>query len=232
MKAFMNYVICDAFERATGIKALPLKPYSRLDLPVCAHADMLLCIIDNRLFCYSDYYLENKAIFDEAEKSGYKIIKCAPPISSKYPHDIGLNVVVMGKKIFGNVKYICKEIVDYCKESGYELINVRQGYTACSTLVLDEKNVVTGDISIKNSMEKEGVSVLLTDDINIVLLGYDHGFIGGSTGVLESKILVFGETKKLADSAKIKTLADTLKMDIFSILSGDVVDFGGIKVIK
>ena len=232
MKAFMNYALCDAFERATGIKALPLKPYSRLDTPVCAHADMLLCVIDNRLFCYSDYYFENKAIFDEAEKIGYKIIKCAPPVSRKYPHDIGLNVVVMGKKIFGNVKYMCKEIADYCKESGYELINVRQGYAACSTLVLNEKNVVTGDISIKNSMEKEGISVLLTDDKNIVLTGYDHGFIGGSTGVLDGKILVLGEAEKLDDFAKINALADTLEMEIFSILSGDVVDFGGIKVIK
>ena len=64
------------------------------------------------------------------------------------------------------------------------------------------------------------------------MTGYDHGFIGGSTGVVNGKILIFGEAEKLDDFAKINAIADTLKMDIFSILSGDVVDFGGIKVIK
>ena len=81
-------------------------------------------------------------------------------------------------------------------------------------------------------MEKEGICVCLTDDRNIVLWGYDHGFIGGSTCTLDGKILVFGEVNKLADNVKIKAVADSLKMDVFSILSGDVVDFGGIKVIK
>ncbi len=232
MKAFMSHMLCDAFERATSVKALPLMPYSKLDYPVCTHADMLLCVIDDRLFCYSDYYTENKEIFDEAEKTGYKIVKCAPPISSKYPYDIGLNVVVIGKKIFGNVKNICKEIKDYGDKKGYKFINVKQGYTACSTLVLDEKNVITADASIKKSMEKEGISVTLINDKNIVLNGYDHGFIGGSSCTFNGKIFVFGNAKSLCDFAKIKEISDGLEMDIFSILSGDVVDFGGIKLIK
>ena len=232
MKAFVSYMLCDALEKTTLVRALPLPPYKKLDSPVSTHSDMLLCIIENTLFCYSDYYHENKDIFDEAEKDGYRIVKCAPPISSKYPYDIGLNVVVIGKRVFGNLKYICREITDFCNEKGYKLVNVKQGYTACSTLVLDEKNVITADPSIKKSMEKEDIDVTLINDKCIVLKGYDHGFIGGSCGVFNDKILFFGEAENLPDYEKIKAKAHSLKMEIFSILSGDVVDFGGIKLIK
>ena len=118
-----------------------LMPYSRLDNPVSSHADMLINIIEDRIFCYEDYYLENKSVFKRAEDIGYSIVKCTPPASSSYPEDIGLNTLVIGKKIFGNVKHLSKELVFFANENGYELINVKQGYTACSTLVLNEKCV-------------------------------------------------------------------------------------------
>ena len=46
MKALINYEIADAFYNATGLDVIPLKPYSKLDLPVSAHADMLFCLLD------------------------------------------------------------------------------------------------------------------------------------------------------------------------------------------
>ena len=67
MIAFASREVCAALEREAGIKCLPLLPYARLDLPVCAHADMLINIIEENLFCYEDYYLENREIFDLAE---------------------------------------------------------------------------------------------------------------------------------------------------------------------
>ena len=103
MLAFVSYDIAEMLEKVTGIKTLALKPYFRLDKPVCSNADMLINIIEDRIFCYEDYYLENKSIFDRAENEGYTLVKCAPPASSAYPNDIGLNALIIGKKIFGNV---------------------------------------------------------------------------------------------------------------------------------
>ena len=66
MIAVLSELISTNFEKASGIKALPLKPYSKLDLPVSSHADMLLCVIDKNVFCYKDYYNENIDLFKRA----------------------------------------------------------------------------------------------------------------------------------------------------------------------
>ena len=232
MIAFASREVCAALEREAGIKCLPLLPYGRLDLPVCAHADMLINIIEENLFCYEDYYLENREIFDLAESFGYRIIKCAPPVSNKYPYDIGLNALIIGKRVFGRVDCLCAELKKIAIERGYTLINVKQGYTACSTLALDEGHIVTGDISIKSAAEKEGISVTFIEEKSIKLNGYGYGFIGGATAVAGNKIYAFGEAENLSSYEKIKACADALDMELISIMSGDVVDFGGVRLIK
>ena len=232
MLAFVSYDIAEMFEKVTGIKTLALKPYFRLDKPVSSHADMLINIIEDRIFCYEDYYLENKIIFDIAENEGYSIIKCTPPESSEYPYDIGLNALILGKKIFGNIKHLSKELISYAVEMGYELINVKQGYTACSTLVLNEKCIVTADSSIKKSMEKENIEVIFIDDSSIKLNGYNKGFIGGASGVVCDNICFFGNPATLDRYESIKEKIISLKMNEISIMSGEVYDFGGIKLIK
>ena len=231
MKVFLNSDACCRFTKETGIDTVPLKEYGKIPQTVSSHADMLINIIEGNVFCYGDYYEENKDIFGVAEQRGYKIIKCTPPISKEYPYDIGLNALVMGKRIFGKVKYLSAELKEYAEGAGYRLINVNQGYAACSTLVLDDNNAVTADTSIKKALEREGIRVTLIGEGSIALPGYNYGFIGGASLVINGKIYVFGNAKMLTDYGKIKAHADSLMMDIISISSGDVVDFGGGRVI-
>ena len=232
MIALLSTQVANEFAKKTGIEVLALKEYRRLDTPVSSHADMLICKIENTVFCYEDYYLENREIFDLAESFGYRIIKCAPPVSNKYPYDIGLNALIIGKRVFGRVDCLCAELKKIAIERGYTLINVKQGYTACSTLALDEGHIVTGDISIKNAAEKEGISVTFIEEKSIKLNGYGYGFIGGATAVAGNKIYAFGEAENLSSYEKIKACADALDMELISIMSGDVVDFGGVRLIK
>jgi len=231
MKIILNYEIASVFERCTSLEVLPLKPYKRLSAPVSAHADMLICVIGNRAFSYVDYIEENKEIFDCLEKSGYEIVKCAPPTSPNYPNDIGLNVAVVGKRLFCNVKSTAEEIKSYAREKGYELVDVKQGYAACTTLILDEYNVITGDPSIKKAMESKGINVLFIKEESILLHGYNQGFIGGASLVANGTVYFFGDAEELKEYKKISALISSLKMKIFSISSGEVVDFGGGKLI-
>ena len=231
MKAFVSYEIASALESVTGIETLPLKPYKRLDVPVASHPDMLINIIEENIFCYEDYYLENKDVFDKAEREGYRIITCSPPASPKYPHDIGLNALVIGKRIFGNIKYLSRELCSYATKNDYELINVKQGYTACCALVLDENNVITADTTIKNVLEQYGINVCLIREESIILKGYNKGFIGGASGKINDKICFFGNPEKLDSYREIKKSLNDLKLTEISIMSGDVYDFGGIKLI-
>ena len=80
-------------------------------------------------------------------------------------------------------------------------------------------------------MEKSGINVLFIDEDNIRLPGYNKGFIGGASLVINDTVYFFGDVKKLSEYSKISSFISSLKMKEISILSGDVVDFGGGKVI-
>ena len=232
MLAFVSCDIAEQFENITGVEALPLQPYCRLDKPVSSHADMLINIIEDRIFCYEDYYLENKSVFEKAESRGYSIVKCTPPVSSRYPYDIGLNALAIGKRIFGNIGHLSRELASFANEKGYRLINVKQGYAACSVLVLGDSCAVTADVGMKKAMEKENIEVILIDDSSIKLDGYNKGFIGGATGVVCDNICFFGDFNSLDGYENVHKKIKHLNLNEISIMSGDVYDFGGIKVIK
>ncbi|MBQ8145229.1 MAG: hypothetical protein IJ039_00445 [Clostridia bacterium] len=230
MKALISSEIANEFELKTGIKVIPLPSYYKLDTPVSSHADMLFCILDNTIFCYEDYVKCNH-IFDILKDLDYNVCFVSAACKKEYPYDVSLNALVMGKTIFCNKKYVAKEILEYADAHGYMVQNVKQGYSACSTLVLDENDAITSDASVFNAMRKIGKNVLLIDNSNIELKGYNCGFIGGATGVCGNKIYIFGELNKLVDYKKIKSLISSLNFNVVQISLGGVFDFGGIKLI-
>ena len=230
MRALINQEIAEKFTAATGIATIPLKPYNLLDSPVACHADMLFCIIDNKLFCYEDYVKENgytEALID----SGYDIIFVSHKCEKNYPYDIGLNVLVMGNHLFCNAKYTAKEIIDYANQNNYTVVSVKQGYSACSTLVINNNLAVTTDASIAKAIEKSGKRALLISAEGIILNGYNCGFIGGASCFFQDKVFVFGDISALKCGEVLLDLFDQNNLSVFPILTGGVYDFGGIKLI-
>ena len=232
MLALMSFEIADRFQNLTNIISLPLMPYDKLDPPVASHADMLICVIDKAVFCYEDYYKAHKPIFEEIEKLGYTVVTTSAKCKSKYPKDISLNVFVACKKIFCKKEYVAKEILEYARINGYEIINVKQGYTACSCLRLKDNVVVTGDMGMKRVLEENGFEVFSFDNSKIFLNGYNCGFIGGSAGVLDNKIYFFGPREIFEENEELKSFLNEENFQLVSILNDRVYDFGGIKFLK
>ena len=230
MKALINEKISKEFETKTGISVFPLTSYSKLDTPVSSHADMLFCILDKTIFCYEDYVMDN-GIFNLLNGSGYDVVFVSNVCKREYPYDISLNVLVIGKFLFCNVKYTAKEILEYAEKNGYSVINVRQGYAACSTLVIDDYNAITTDLSVYKALTKTGKNALLIDNSEIELKGYNCGFIGGSTCIIGNNICFFGDPSTLTDFEKIDVFIRNLNFNILPILQGGVCDFGGVKFI-
>ena len=227
MKLFASVFVSNALTKATKCEVLPLQAYDKLDLPVATHADMLVFVLGKRIFCYDDYYNKNRRIFGVAEDDGYEIVRISPPIDSKYPNDVALNVFKIGNFLVGNLKYVAKEILEYANFLGLSLIDVKQGYSACSTLVLDDNTAITADKSIFEALAKIGKRVILIDQGGIKLDGYDYGFIGGASCVLDDTVYFFGDITKHQNYDKIHTAIEALKMNEFSISCEDVFDFGG-----
>lgn len=63
-----------------------------------------------------------------------------------------------------------------------KIIGVRQGYTRCMCLPVDDRSFITSDEGIARPLESQGAKVLLIRNGHIKLTGFDHGFIGGTAG--------------------------------------------------
>ncbi len=221
-------ISCD-FEKATGIKSYPLKKFNKLPIPVASHADMLLCVIENTVFCYKDYFYENPSAFKAIENSGYTIVKVEHECANAYPNDIGLNVLIMGKTIFCKTKYTAKEIIAFANKYGYKIVNVNQGYSCCSTFVVNDNLAITADFGMKKAIEEQNKSVIFINGENIKLDGYNCGFVGGCGAIYGNKAYFFGDISKGKEYEKIIVALKNEKIEIFSIIMEHVCDFGGIK---
>ncbi len=228
----VSHQISDKLQNVVDAKVVPLLPYNKLDLPVSSHADMLLCVIDKMVFCYDEYYENNISLFKIIEQTGYDVIKVKHQCNKKYPYDIGLNVLIIGKKIFCKADYAAKEIIEYGKKNGYKIINVKQGYSACSCFVVNESTVITSDLGMKKALENEGIKVYIVSNEKINLSGYNCGFVGGSGFVLNETAYFFGNFQDLIEENHDEILECFQKkhIDIYSISDECLKDYGGAKI--
>ena len=231
MFAIINEQFCDIFERYTKIPSYPLKPFRNLDDPVSSHADMLFCLIEDHLFCYNEYLIENLDLLNKLKESKYKIVTVKHKCERKYPNDIALNVLVVNKTLFCNAKYTATEIIEYAKSKNYKIVSVKQGYASCSTLVIDGKYAITADKGMKKALDNENIETLLIDNEGIQLSGYNYGFIGGASFSFENKVYFFGNLQNHPSGENIKLFLTTRKIDFFEVTNNQISDFGGIKIL-
>ncbi|MCD8027053.1 MAG: hypothetical protein LUF33_09095 [Clostridiales bacterium] len=102
-----------------------------------------------------------------------------------------LNFLYLNKILYGKLSAIDSGLLKYCKTNNIKIVNVNQGYCRCSALVAAENAVITADSAIQNALQENGADVLKISNGNIVLDGYDYGFIGGAGAKLDNNTLAF-----------------------------------------
>ena len=165
-----------------GYKVIPTKRITCFHQPEQFHADMQVLKIRDRIFTLDT---------------------CRRKPSRDYPNNVLLNCLFLGNRLYGKLSAIDETVLDYCKEQGIELVNVNQGYTRCSTLVVNDNAVITADSSIEKAMKQNGVEVLRISQGQIRLEGFDYGFIGGCSGRILDTIFFFENIKKHSDYSEI-----------------------------
>lgn len=194
-----------------------------------SHADMLICVLDNTVFCNELYYKENKQIFDLIREYGYSIDTANFHVSDKYPKDIALNQAVIGKNIIGRADSCAENILKYAKSHEYNYCSVKQGYAKCSTLILGKTAVITADDGILATANQLGIKTLkIKNGANeIALNGYDYGFIGGASAVYENKVFFFGDITLHSQGEKITTFCKENGFLPISLGKEKLCDIGG-----
>lgn len=184
------------------------------------HADIQLLRLMDSFFIYNCVASKYSALKDK------KLIVCEDP-RPEYPFNVALNAAFLGDKLLCKESSLNKEVKKFCEKNGIKIINVNQGYTKCSTLILNERAVITADRGIANTCEKNGVEALLISEGNIKLSGDAYGFIGGASGVIGDTVYFFGNVELHPDFMIISEFIESQQMKYVSLTDKILTDLGG-----
>ena len=164
--------------------------------------------------------------------SGARFSFTAYEVAPDYPHDVGLNALRMGKKLFLRTASASETLLAAARKNGLEIIDVKQGYPACTVLKLSDSAAITSDRGMAAILEKHGTRVTLIEPGDVSLPPYDYGFIGGAGEVDGARLFLFGDPATHPDYRKILDAANAEGLSIVPLSSGLLRDLGGILFIE
>ena len=182
--------------------------------PINSHPDMSAVFVCGKLFSAGEM-----ATFFSCADTGEDFGK-------EYPNDILFNGFTLGKKLFCNKKGFSGTVIDFAVQNGFEVVNVKQGYAKCSTLLLGEVGAITADKDIKKAVEPF-CKVLKIEAGDVLLPPYDFGFIGGASFVLGKTVYFFGDISHHRNSNEILNFISELDFNAVSLSDEPLTDCGG-----
>lgn len=224
MKIVLSHLIKDEIKKyfeEKGMELIYTMPFFDYTNSSLLHPD-IQCFYDSGVF-YTASNLHNyyKKFFSNISVSKKEL-------KGIYPDDALFNCLKIKNKIFCNEKYLDKSLLRELSKK-YEIINVNQGYTNCSSLYIGKNIVVTSDNGMKNTFLKNGLDVFFIDNINIKLKGFKNGFIGGCAINTGEEIVFFGKLEN--EFKKIKNLLEKNQIK-YKEFDFPLEDFGSAILIK
>lgn len=207
---------------------IEIKKYKSVYPAISAHVDIQCFNIEkNSLLVHP---LLDKITLDEMKENKIRVIMGESIVGEKFPENIAYNAVRVGNLVLHNTNYTDPTLKKEALLRGYKLINVKQGYTKCSVLVIDNNSIITSDSGIADVAMKNNIEVLLIDRGNIDLQGLNYGFIGGASGTNEEKgIIVFNGNIKLHPNYNdINEFINGKGLEHISLIEGKLFDIGSI----
>lgn len=233
--AIVDSRICAEAERKltlSGYRVLTLPPFSKLSEAVASHPDMLIRKIGNEYISYADYCEEASYVFSDLSLisvgTGARFTFTADEVEPTYPSDVGLNALEIGGKLFCRVSSASKTVLDSARKIGLEIVNVNQGYPACTVLKLSDESAITADVGMAKILKKHGIRVTLIGQGDISLPPHEYGFIGGAGEVHEGKLYFFGDPALHRDGEKIIEAANKEGLRVVPLCACGLSDLGGI----
>lgn len=190
----------------TKREVLPVGNIPAVDAAIASHPDILYCRLSSG--ADSGIYRGDAALLGDS-----------------YPSDCIYNAACVGKYIIAS-QAVSQELVE---QSGLDYIPVKQGYTKCNLVVVDDRHVITEDEGIARTLaEKTDLECLLVHPREVVLSGYANGFIGGASGRIDDEILFNGDLSVHSDHEKIKSFIEGCGLRIRYFKDYPLTDIGSI----
>nr|WP_300410995.1 hypothetical protein [Lagierella sp.] len=162
------------------------------------------------------------------EKYGVNAIASYNNLDRYYPRDVAFNISRTNQYYFHKKDCTDLEINSQLKDKS-KFIQVKQGYSKCSTLILKKNTVVTSDIGLFNCYKQNGIKVYYIPSGGILLPGYDTGFIGGCGGMVsKNEIVFYGNLDKYEYKEELVKILNEEKIQYYYPLDIEFIDRGSI----
>ncbi|WP_461613183.1 DUF6873 family GME fold protein [Clostridium sp. Marseille-QA1073] len=209
-----------------GCKVLKCPPSDKLYDAVCGHPDMLIHTISKSTLM--THLSMDKTFINLLQNDfNFDVIFSKNELKEKYPYDITLNAVNLKDYFIHNIKYTDEFLLKYMTDK--TLINVKQGYTKCSTVIVNDNAIITSDKSIVKALKETTINILLLPPGDIELPGLNYGFIGGSCGLLDENHLVFyGNLESYKYGNEVLTFLDKYNITPIYLSDNNLIDRGSI----
>ena len=163
----------------------------RFDERINSHPDLVISIIDDTLIVDEN---ANIKIFKQLDSLGVPYVLGNSRLAAAYPNDIAYNAVITKDYLIHNFNHTNSLLLQHVKNSGKKLISVKQGYTKCSTVVINDNSIITSDQGIHQA-SKDEMNPLLIQPGHVLLEGHDYGFLGGASGSFDDSIIFHGDLR-------------------------------------
>ena len=173
----------------TGFDIITFRDNPNVDKRVAYHADLSLFYdgIDT-LFIAN----EMSEYVDLLNKYCKNVVVINRHLKKEYPGDVLLNCVCTGRNFICNAETVSYEIFDKMKKSGYNIINVKQGYTKCSVVPVSDNAIITDDAKVMATPS------LNAESLNAELI--HEAAIGKIAGDQLTKLMTLGLTEDEAEA--------------------------------
>lgn len=147
----------------------------------------------------------------------------------RYPDNASFCAVILGRYLIHRLDITHADILKYAMERGLEAVNVRQGYTRCSCVILDSRSIITSDRGIYSALLPiRGLDVLCVSEGHVKLTGYERGFIGGASGRVGDEIIFNGDLSAHPDFERICSFAGSRGLRVKYFPEFELEDIGSI----
>ncbi|MGM9521570.1 MAG: DUF6873 family GME fold protein [Oscillospiraceae bacterium] len=148
---------------------------------------------------------------------------------SGYPEGAAFCAVILDRLLIHRLDITAPDILKYAEEHKLIPVNVRQGYTKCCTVVVDGSSVITSDPGILRALSAfPNIDVLAIRPGFVRLPGFEYGFLGGASGLVEGELLFNGDLSAHPDFPAICGFAAKCGVTLKYFSKYELTDIGSI----
>lgn len=214
--------------KCSGFSVIAAPRTDLVDTPISGHPDIQMFLHKKNLFVHPDIDI---SFLKKIEKY-INIIHCSTKLNNTYPEDIPYNIACAGSVALHRKGSTDETILGYLFKNNIAVADTRQGYSKCSTLIVDENSVITSDRSIQFAAEESGLDTICITQGYVDLPGYNYGFIGGASGKFLDTIYLTGSIDNHPDRDRIMNFIESKGMKIKMLSEQRIVDTGSIFFIE